>query len=427
MGTTNKTILLIEDAKDASAFKKMQKTFGIKFASSEELGASLRAKDVYEEGAGLVFKHLNIAVIDQMDNDKFHSVVHKTPGVIDWEQERIYSSSSAIDTIAAIKTEMEQTLERIKILESSLQEQLAAKTNQPAINTSKMTWGLEAIGFPEAIEKGKGICIAILDTGIFLDHPDFQPKNIKGLSFIDGENWSDDLHGHGTHCAGTIIGGKKTEEDLYYGIVPDADLLAGKVLSDKGFGTTSSIIDGIDWALEKNARIISLSLGTPVELGEKPSLIFERIGEKALHKNCLIIAAAGNESRRPLFTPRPVSNPGNTKSIIAVAAVDQNFHVASFSNAGLDPSSGGNIDFAAPGIDIFSAFRPKGKDDLYFTRKNGTSMAVPHVAGVAAIYCQRYPQLSATEIWDKLKAAVKKIEHQRYRDIGNGLIQIGKL
>ncbi|NRB47225.1 MAG: S8 family serine peptidase [Saprospiraceae bacterium] len=424
--TTNKTILLIEDAKDPAAFKKMQNSFGIKFASSEDLGDKLRAQDVYDEGAGLVFKHLNVAVVEQVDMDRFQQVIHKTPGVIHWEREKVYSISSTFDSISTIKVEMEKTLQRVKMLESALAEKLVIEKNKPSPTARKMTWGLEAIGFSNAVEEGQGVCVAILDTGIYLDHPDFQSKSIKGLSFIADENWSDDPHGHGTHCAGTIIGGKKTMGELHYGIAPQADLLVGKVLNNKGLGTTSGIVDGIDWALEKNARIISLSLGTPVQLGEKPSLIFERIGEKALRKNCLIIAAAGNESRRPVFTPQPVGNPANTKSIIAVAAVDQNLKVANFSNAGLDPSTGGNIDFAAPGTEVLSAASPKENTDELYTRKYGTSMAVPHVTAAAALYCQRYPQLSAQEIWNKLKASVKKIDHQRYRDVGDGLIQISR-
>src|SRR5690606_24594290 len=183
---------------------------------------------------------------------------------------------------------------------------------------------------------------------------DFVGRSIEGKSFISGESWDSDGNGHGTHCAGTAVG-NSSGDGKRYGVAHEADIFIGKVLSDGGSGSTSGIVDAIDWALEKNCKVISMSLGSPVGVGENPSLIFERAGEKALEKGCLLIAAAGNDSTRPDFV-RPVSSPANAKSIIAVAAIDEAFNVARFSNAGLNTGTGGRVDLCAPGVDIFSSY-----------------------------------------------------------------------
>lgn len=211
---------------------------------------------------------------------------------------------------------------------------------------------------------------------------------------------------------------------MRFGVAPNVDLMVGKVLNDEGDGRGSWIIDGIDWAIEKGAQVISLSLGGPVSIGQAPSPIYERIGRRALRNNCLMIAAAGNHSKRPRKMPRPVSAPANCESIMAIAAVDRNLQVASFSNAGLNARDGGRIDLAAPGVDTYSShtFRAPGEDQ--YEVMDGTSMATPHVAGVAALYLEQYPNLTATELWLKLEKNATEISDQKFRDVGSGLVTI---
>ena len=201
----------------------------------------------------------------------------------------------------------------------------------------------------------------------------------------------------------------------------EADLLVGKVLSDAGSGSTSGIIDAIDWAIEKKARIVSMSLGSMVGVNEEPSPIFEQVGRKALEANCLLIAAAGNDSRRPGQT-RPVGSPANAESIMAVAALDEQLQVAYFSNAGINKDTGGRIDISGPGIDVYSSYSKNAGGDLYAIL-SGTSMATPHASGVAALYVEAFPELSAAEIWLKMEKNAKILEGQLPIDIGSGLIQ----
>ena len=286
-----------------------------------------------------------------------------------------------------------------------------------------MEWGLKALGIENSLYTGKGIDICILDTGIELSHPDFSGREIEGKSFISGESWDRDPNGHGTHCAGIAAGNIRLDNGKRYGIAKDANLKIAKVLSDAGKGTTSSVIDAIDWAITKKFRILSLSLASAVKLNDTPSPLFETVGARALENNCIIIAAAGNDSSRP-SVPKPVSSPANTSSIMAVGAIDGHMKIAKFSNAGLNPATGGNVNICAPGVDIISTYpkNSKNKSSSYYAM-SGTSMATPHVSGMMALYMEQFPEKTAKEIWELAETKAKPIEGLKYRDIGSGLIQ----
>src|SRR5699024_10392994 len=195
-------------------------------------------------------------------------------------------------------------------------------------------------------------------------------------SFVKGEE-VDDQNGHGTHCTGIATGNKNRETGRRYGVAKEASIYCGKVLSNSGSGTDSSILAGIEWALDKACGVISMSLGAPVEKGDSYSKIYNDIGEKALEKGTLIIAAAGNDSRRDLGEIAPVGHPANCPSIMAVAALDQNLDVAYFSNGSINPD-GGQIDIAAPGFSTYSSW----KSSEHFTTISGSSIATPFVSGI---------------------------------------------
>jgi subtilisin family serine protease len=321
------------------------------------------------------------------------------------------------DTIAALKEVQDTTLvlqEKLKKLEEEFKKKAVKK------NTNKLVseWGIQAVGMNNTQLTGKGVNICILDTGFDISHPDFKGRNIDGKSFVANESWDSDVKGHGTHCAGTAAGNISVAHGNKYGIAKNSNLFIAKALSNSGSGTTSTIVDAIDWALTKKMRIISMSLASPVSVNEVPSMLFESIGKKALENNCLLIAAAGNDSQRPGL-PIPVSSPANVPSIMAVAAIDNQMRVASFSNGGINASTGGNIDVCAPGVDVLSSY-PIGT----YALKNGTSMATPHVAGIAALYMEKYPDLTAIEIWKLIQKNALPLDGLKYRDIGSGLVYI---
>lgn len=287
---------------------------------------------------------------------------------------------------------------------------------QQFVDGQNSTWGIAAVGAHESPFTGEGIKIAVLDTGIDLKHPDFAERTIVTQSFVAGETVNDQ-QGHGTHCAGTAVGKAVDPGVPRYGVAPDASLFVGKILNNRGFGTESDIINGMNWAIGQKCEIISMSVGGPVRPGERHSLLYERIGKLALRNGSLIVAAAGNESNRSLGFIAPVASPANAPSILAVGAVDGALDVASFSSGGVNPE-GGEVDIAAPGVGIFSSVPLPQK----YRTLMGTSMACPHVAGVAALWAQSDPSLRGSALWSALRQNAKALALES-RDVGSGLVQ----
>lgn len=293
----------------------------------------------------------------------------------------------------------------------------AASVSDPmSFDTPDHTWGLERIGARRSRYTGAGIRIAILDTGFDISHPDFTGRTITRKSFMaDGS--VDDVSGHGTHCVGTAAGPRADSNRPRYGVAPDAEIYIGKVLNDAGTGTEGSTLAGIAWALEAGCHIISLSLGRPVRVGETPSVLYERLARTALDAGSLIVAAAGNESARAFGYIAPVTEPANSPSILAVGALTPNDTVASYSCGGINPR-GGEVDLAAPGDAIFSAHpMPRGYNSL-----SGTSMACPHVAGIAALWAESDPSLRGQTLREALTANAEWLPHPA-RDVGAGVVQ----
>ena len=289
---------------------------------------------------------------------------------------------------------------------------------------SKTTWGLQALNVAASPFSGRGVKVAVLDTGIDFEiggdgnpvfHPDFRGRTITQASFVEGISTGKDDHGHGTHCIGTACGPRQPAVPPGYGIAFQAHIFAGKVLNPEGKGADGWILDGIEWAINQGCRVISMSLGAARGLDEPFSPDYEDVAQRALKAGTVIVAAAGNDSGRPFFV-EPVSGPADCPSIIAVAALDPQFRVASFSNAGFNPN-GGEVNVAAPGVAVFSSFLNGGH-----ARLDGTSMATPHVAGVAALLAEANPTATGPELFELLVRSVKTLALAQ-QDVGGGLIQ----
>lgn len=283
-------------------------------------------------------------------------------------------------------------------------------------NTADAYWGLHALGNVPGAFTGKGVKVAVLDTGMYLGHPDFVGREVVAKSFIQGET-VDDAHGHGTHCAGIAVGGIRGESGIRYGAASDAGLCIGKVLSNEGVGSDSGILAGMEWAVTQGCKVISMSLGASVEEDSRYSNIYNELAGTAMDMGTLIIAAAGNDSRRNQGIIRAVNHPGNCPNIMAVGALDRRSKIADFSCGGLNPD-GGLVDIAGPGVEIFSSWKLPQEYAII----SGTSMATPFVAGVAAQLLEAFPEATAREIWDKLVAQARPLPLPG-RDVGAGLAQ----
>jgi subtilisin family serine protease len=307
-------------------------------------------------------------------------------------------------------------------------------------DTAQFTWGLQATRVNQSRFSGRGIRVAVLDTGFDLDHPDFVGRTVVSRSFI-AEQEVNDFNGHGTHCIGTALGPQQPAGGVSrYGCAFRGEIFAGKVLSNQGSGADTGILAGINWAITNQCRVISMSLGAAVSPGESFSPIYENVAQRALRSNpgTLIVAAAGNESgilgtNNRLEPPNPVGRPANCPSILAVASVDSNLRISPFSNGGIN-QNGGGVDIAGPGSAVFSSVpepfpasvQPSGPGRPWPARYHtisGTSMATPHVAGIAALWLEaRGASTSAQALWQLLTANARRLTLLS-RDVGAGLVQ----
>jgi hypothetical protein len=287
-------------------------------------------------------------------------------------------------------------------------------------DTERLTWGLQAIGAASSRCRGSGVKVAVLDTGLDETHPDFQGRNVTARSFVPSPDVKGELqgphdgHGHGTHCVGTACGPlQPAGGGRRYGVAYQAEIYVGKVLDDEGFGEDSSIIAGIEWALAQGCDVLSLSFGAAVRQIDEG---YETIARRALDAGCLVVAAAGNNGNRAFGDPGFVEVPANSPSVIAVGAVDSRLRVADFSARSL-PVQGGQVDLMAPGVSVYSSW-PMMEEHRVL---NGTSMATPHVAGVAALWGESTGR-RGVDLWSTLVQGARRLGLASV-DVGAGLVQ----
>ncbi len=228
-----------------------------------------------------------------------------------------------------------------------------------------LQWGPKKVQAPAAWDVTKSdsnTSIAIVDTGVQYDHPDLSGKVVRGYDYVDNDWDPYDGNGHGTHAAGIAAAITNNTRGIA-GMAPDAKIYAVRVLDDSGSGTLQNVANGIIHAADNGADVISLSLGSPND-----SITLKEAVDYAWSKGVVVVAAAGNDgSSQPTY-------PAYYSNAIAVAATDSDESKASFSNYG------SWVDVAAPGVNIYSTYT-----DNSYASLSGTSMATPHVAGLAGL------------------------------------------
>ncbi|WP_199551558.1 S8 family serine peptidase [Streptomyces sp. N35] len=268
---------------------------------------------------------------------------------------------------------------------------------------------------------GKGVKVAVLDTGVDETHQELVGQQIVEKNFSTSAD-AKDRQGHGTHVASTIAGkGVK-----YKGVAPGAQLIDGKVLNDSGSGSESDIIEAIEWAAGEGADIVNMSLGGEDSPGVDP---LEEAVNTYTAQGVLFAIAAGNEGPGA----KTVGSPGAAEGALTVAAVDKSDKLADFSSRGpLVGDAGIKPDVSAPGVDITAASAPGnsiaaevGENPPGYMTISGTSMATPHVAGAAALLKQQHPQWKAAELKGVLTASTKDVGYTAFEQ-GSGRIQPDK-
>jgi subtilisin family serine protease len=266
---------------------------------------------------------------------------------------------------------------------------------------------------------GKGTKVAVLDTGVDDAHPDLEGRISAAKNFTDSPG-TEDAQGHGTHTASTVGGTGAASGGRNRGVAPGAHLLVGKVLDDSGSGAMSWIIAGMQWAVEQDADVVSMSLGSPqrTDCSDPMSTAAEELARGS--EDTLFVVAAGNIGP----SLNSVSSPGCAPSVLTVGAVDRDDSTAQFSSRG--PVYGSHTlkpEIAAPGVGIMAASAGGRGRDAYRSM-SGTSMATPHVAGAAAVVRQRHPDWNAQQIKAALVSSADSTVPGDARETGGGRLDV---
>ena len=275
---------------------------------------------------------------------------------------------------------------------------------------------------------GKGIGVAVLDTGIFL-HRDFDSRVTGFADMVNGKTFAYDDCGHGTHICGIIGGSGRMSGGRYSGIAPGCDLVMVKVLDRKGNGYSSDVLAGISWILERKEqlgiRILNISVGACSKRGMSENSALVKGVNRAWDAGLVVVVAAGNNGPRTMS----ITTPGISRKVITVGCSDDDREVLVGGNRMVDYSGRGPTaacickpDLVAPGCSVVSC---SSRADKY-TIKSGTSMSTPIVSGAVALLLERFPDMTNKDVKLRLRESSVDIGLPRNQQ-GWGLLDVGKM
>jgi subtilisin family serine protease len=362
----------------------------------------------------------------QLSNDQIANYLEKNKSTdvivkykVDSETEKLKKNFTISDNKQAKKLKVK----KVKLSKSKkLRDQLAILSNDSNIEfiepdytlkadyvpndaNYNLQWGLTAMNATSAWDVTTGIAsvpIAILDTGVLASHQDLAPNMLPGYNTIAESTNTTDIHGHGTHVAGIAAASINNGYGIA-GLAGSSKIIPVKVLGDTGSGSTLDIAEGVIWAADHGAKVINMSLGSSSD-----SLTLQNAINYAFNKGVVVVAAAGNDNTSALHYPAANEN------VIAVSSIDQYKNKSSFSNYG------SHIDVAAPGSAIYSTVRTSTTSYGYM---QGTSMASPYVAGLAALLLSNNPSLTPSQVEDQMEKSATDLGTVGFDNyFGHGLI-----
>ncbi|MFF4243648.1 S8 family serine peptidase [Streptomyces sp. NPDC001822] len=285
------------------------------------------------------------------------------------------------------------------------------------------------IGAPEvwaAGDTGKGVDVAVLDTGVDSGHPDLVDRIGSATSFVPDESVFDDYAGHGTHVASTVAGTGAASDGRERGVAPGAVLHIGKVLATTcdvvgcgAQGRESWILAGMEWAArDAHAKIINMSLGGAPSSGDDP--MSQAVNRLSAETGALFVISAGNSG-----APSTVSSPGAADAALTVGAVDASDQLAGFSSQGPRTGDYGlKPELTAPGVSVLAARSHLADGDGLYQTMSGTSMAAPHVAGAAALLAAAHPDWTGAKLKDALISSAEATPKYTPYEAGAGRLDV---
>lgn len=354
---------------------------------------------------------------------KGYSDGYKTLGLCcNQEYDQIYGQISLINSFYGELTV--QTIEKLTNLKEISHIYLDRKVRISLDVASEVT-GVRKVQSKEQLT-GKGVTIAILDTGVY-PHPDLITPHCRIVGFVDFINGSIDPyddHGHGTHCAGTAVGNGISSQGLFRGSAPEASIVGVKVLDEYGSGKISTVIQGIEWCVNNKEKygikVISLSLGSKAAESYRKDPLAQA-AQLAWHLGIMVCIAAGNEGPKI----KTISSPGHDPIVLTIGAIDDkrtlnpsDHEIAIFSSRGPTPDGLIKPDLYAPGAEIVSLYVPGSEISIQFSEKrleqhyirlSGTSMATPFVAGIVALLLEENEMLSPSDLKSILLSSSRAI------------------